>query len=762
MIYLLIIASCFLFGCSGQSSPNSGSNNVGGTAAAQDTLPAYLEQEPVPATKYHLTARPWQAFGSEHYLDVVEGLARWWSQQEDPQIPGRILDPFGGDLFGPPGLSPQISVGMLPYSVAILYQNGRAMDLLALAIRVMDYETKWYGDRVALNDFPGAFLFPLVQVAAFQALSSISAIPASKLAFWRSNLAVPTNLLAPIMAVGGSPNSYCSRMVGEWLRSQLGLAYDHSTIVNALENEWLVGTPFQQRNLIVPTRWNLYRDLVTDPDSLSTEAAGRVQLLFLAHSGYDGPSAGEIRAAAERGTHTMMFLESPIGEVPPNGRTDNHLWVDAGNAAAMELMAEQTFSRGNAWLAGQFRRAAMLTLSPQNIGRFQRGAGSYFITKNHFDPTLHVGYQGSYGLFYDADLMGSYAQAYDTRKTNIPEQPAPSEIGGYAITLDGAQASSVGNAGGMMLQVNTRGEVNNICANHSDADCLAYDSTTPLGVVRFGRPGWDTRLGPGDGQQNFTRDLGISFAPTFSDSNGWTRLASIPSRYQGTFTVDFAHPLLVRCTVVYSGSGPSFRNEFILTPDGIVSVTTSSAGTWGMTVPLLTYDGAQTLTASFGGRIARTSFPSGGDEQSFIALNPSAVLEDGGATMRSPYGDLWPIRIRTADEENRIFIYPRNGSDPSAEAVRDSFVYNSPTDFHSVLGTVSGNLYVGRTSAGGFGDQIDLNGDGIPDVTFSATCGFILQLQNGTVTKVETDQDVTATIASQMYDLLAYTPKQVS
>jgi hypothetical protein len=75
---------------------------------------------------------------------------------------------------------------------------------------------------------------------------------------------------------------------------------------------------------------------------------------------------------------------------------------------------------------------------------------------------------------------------------------------------------------------------------------------------------------------------------------------------------------------------------------------------------------------------------------------------------------------------------------------------------------VSGNLYVGRTSAGGFGDQIDLNGDGIPDVTFSATCGFILQLQNGTVTKVETDQDVTATIASQMYDLLAYTPKQVS
>jgi hypothetical protein len=69
---------------------------------------------------------------------------------------------------------------------------------------------------------------------------------------------------------------------------------------------------------------------------------------------------------------------------------------------------------------------------------------------------------------------------------------------------------------------------------------------------------------------------------------------------------------------------------------------------------------------------------------------------------------------------------------------------------------------MGRTSAGGLGDQIDLNGDGIPDVTFSAPCGFILQLQNGIVTKVETDREVTATIGGQMYGLLAYTPVSIS
>jgi hypothetical protein len=108
--------------------------------------------------------------------------------------------------------------------------------------------------------------------------------------------------------------------------------------------------------------------------------------------------------------------------------------------------------------------------------------------------------------------MAHVAAAYQLRQTHIPEHPAPSELGGYAITLDATQAAAFANAGGMMLQVNTRGEVANPFPDYPD-----YDNTTPLGVVRFGRIGWDTRLGPGDGQQNWTRNEGISFAPTFSE-----------------------------------------------------------------------------------------------------------------------------------------------------------------------------------------------------------------------------------------------------
>src|SRR5260370_12830546 len=88
-------------------------------------------------------------------------------------------------------------------------------------------------------------------------------------------------------------------------------------------------------------------------------------------------------------------------------------------------------------------------------------------------------------------------------------------------------------------------------------------------------------------------------------------------------------------------------------------------------------------------------------------------------------------------------VYPESPWDPSADSVRTSFARNG-TGFSSVLGSVVGNVYVGRTSAGGVGSAVDLNGNGTSDVTFSASTGFILQLANGRVTAIEADRSVTA------------------
>ncbi|HVR83551.1 MAG TPA: hypothetical protein VMU54_04520, partial [Planctomycetota bacterium] len=382
--------------------------------------------------------------------------------------------------------------------------------------------------------------------------------------------------------------------------------------------------------------------------------------------------------------------------------------------------------------------------------------GSFYVTKNKFDPALRVGYQtASQYSNYNGSILYHTAEAHHARRSEIPENPAPVEIGGYAFATDASFSAAFANAGGMAMEINLRG-----------ATSLVYDQYwTALGVVRLGRPGWDTRLGPSDGVRDTASGTGISFAPTWQESGSWVRLASIPDRYQGTFTTTFAHPLLTRCSVIWSPrpgqSGPVFAQRFTITPDGILSQVTQTGprARWGMTYPLLENDGAKPLAPSLSPdhRLARVSYPGASDAQNFILLNTAGTAMAAGAALRSSYGMLTPVEATTTDEEHRTFIYPEGAGDPSAAAVRDSFRITED-GWTSVLGRVKGLLYVGRTSAGGFGAQIDLAGKGVPELTFSESCGFVLQLKSGVVTALETDRAVTATTQGHQVQMAAFTP----
>jgi hypothetical protein len=293
------------------------------------------------------------------------------------------------------------------------------------------------------------------------------------------------------------------------------------------------------------------------------------------------------------------------------------------------------------------------------------------------------------------------------------------------------------------------------------------DYWSALGVVRMGRPNWDTRLGPSDGGRNGLTGMGASFAPTFEERGRWVRLASVPDRYDGRFTAEFAHPLLVRCAVQYAphhgAAGPRFRQEFVITPDGIFSKLTRTGGTepWGVTLPLLENDGAP-LDVSFekSPGVACTRYQRHGDEQNFIVLGPNVRLTPE-PTVRSTYGDLRPIRVTVPGVAANVFVYPRKGDDPTAEQVRDS-LRATESGFTSVLGAVAGNLYIGRTAAGGFGDRMAIRGEGPPDAVFGKPCGFILQLDGGKITAVETDRDVQATVGGRTVELRAYSPVTIN
>ena len=694
-----------------------------------------VRAQPVVRTGYHLTARPWKPLEipRDKYLDAIEGVCRFSIRRQDAE--GAIIDPFTKQ-------EQQYATPYFAYAAGTLIHAGRARDLLAYGVKAMDHATKCFagGNRAIPDQHGNFFIAPLAGALDLYA----GHVPDSTMAVWRERLKKPRR---DIQAENATNNWETYVMKGEWMRVLAGLA-DRADATAAIEEAWVS----RQRERVAPEPWRLYHDRTSDPDTLSVEAVGRGNLLALTHLGYDGPSAREIREAVEEGTRLTLLLQDPSGQVPANGRTDDHVWVDVGYQLAFEVMAER--SRNDAWMAGQFRHAAMLSF--QSIGRWRRAdgpwAGSYFVTKNHFDPELRVGYQpASQYSNYNGSLMFHLAEAYNERRSEIEEQPAPTEIGGYAVEMDQQFASAFANAGGIEIQVNLRGQ-----------PTVTHDNRwTPLGVVRFGRTGWDTRLGPSDGALT-KEDGGVTFAPAFLENGRWLRLADLPARYEGVWSVDLVHPLLVRCAVDYRPKigerGPTFRNEFTLTPDGVFSVmrkTSPDAVKWGVTWPLLENDG-RPLERTTGRYVATTGYSGSSDRENFLAIGPAPEVTPE-EPVRSTYGDLRPLRVATADAVNRTFIYPSSSGDPDAESVRASFQVTAD-GFRSVLGRVSGKTYAGRTSAGGFGTELDLDGDGKPDVRFSRECGFLLELDRGKVMAVEADRAVTAEIQGRRVSLKAHSP----
>ena len=700
-------------------------------AAGGEAAPA-----PVVQTGYHLTAHPWKPLSipKNEYLVAIEGVCRYSIQHLDAE--GAIIDPFLKREH-------QYATPYFAYATGTLIHAGRARDLLPYGVKAMDHATKCFaGGNSAIPDQHGNFF--IAPLAGALDLYT-GHVPDATIATWRERLKKPRREIQEEKAIN---NWETYVMKGEWMRVLASLA-NRADAIAAIEEAWTS----RQRDRIAPRPWRVYHDRTSDPDTLSVEGVGRGNLLALTHLGYDGPSAGEIRAAAEAGTRLTLLMQDPSGQVPANGRTDDHVWVDVGYQLAFEVMAER--SRGDLWVAGQFRHAAMLSF--QNIARWRRTdghwAGSYFVTKNHFDPALRVGYQpASQYSNYNGSLMFHLAEAYHARASEIDERQAPAEIGGYAVEMDDQFATAFANAGGMQLQVNLRGQVT---VTHENR-------WSPLGVVRFARAGWETRLGPSDGALT-TDDGGVSFAPVFLENGRWLRLASLPSRYEGVWSVEFVHPLLVRCAVDYrpkkGESGPTFRNEFTLTPDGVFSVvrkTSQDAVKWGVTWPLLEDDG-RPLVGAQTAYTASTGYAGSADRQNFLAIASSVPELTGEPTLRSTFGDLRPVRVVMSGTLNRTFVYPASAGDPAPDSVRRSFQVTS-TGFHSLLGRVSGNLYVGRTAAGGVGTEIDIDGDGQPDVRFSRECGFLLQLDRGKVIAIEADRAVTAAVRGRKVTLDAHLP----
>ncbi len=679
---------------------------------------------------YHLTARPWRPLATprEAYLDAAEGVFRFLAAHQDP-LTGAIVDPYlrREHFYATPYFA---------FTGAALLSEGRAADMADRVAAAMERATACLvkGVHGIPNECGEFFIAPLVEAVDLVRTQ----FRGESWTNWQKRLRLP---LPPMMAGKQLHLNHwrTHAMYGEWMRAR-GVLVDRNQARDFVERQWTES----QRERIVDDSCGLYQDRTSEPDSFACDAAARVALLKIASTEYNGRSAPEMARAAERGTVTSLMLQDPSGQCPPNGLADNHVFHDALYQAAFELLAERARERRDLETAGRCRRAAMLAF--QSLSRWRCPDGSYFATKNRFSPDLRIGYHASTSYTTsNAALMLHVMRAALARSSEIEEQPTPCETGGYALITSRRFSTLFANAGGMQMVANLRG------------DCeRTGGSWTALGVVRFARAGWDSRLGPADGMLERDSGRSAAFGPTWSQGGRWVRLADFPEHYQGRAEIEFTHPLLVRLKLQYSSTqrgAPSFVMAFTITPDGVlVRVETPAAMQHRVLWPLLVDDGSPVET-HITEHIASVRYPGSNDEQNFIALAPTPMLTRD-EPVHGSYGLLRPIRSRSP----LTLVYPRTAGDPEAEAVRLSFRAEAG-GFSSILGRVSGNLYIGRTSAGGVGDRIDLDGDGQPDVTFGAQCGFLLQLEDGQVRAIETDREVEARVAGRRILLGAYQPE---
>ena len=303
-------------------------------------------------------------------------------------------------------------------------------------------------------------------------------------------------------------------------------------------------------------------------------------------------------AVIEQGGRTSLLLTNADGEVPAGGRTDDHVWVDAGYEAIDQTLAKLNAS-SNPALAAQYQTNADLLFN--DIAPYAQSDGSYSVTKNQFPATSRVGFQNASTISgYNAGLLSFTADAYQAlaHTPSLANTPDKVQVGGFVYALPATFATTVAAAGGTNVEIETTGRT----------DLLNGGTWNALGIDRIGAVGLDARLGPADGVYSASSGLGITFAPEWNNNGTWTRLADHPGNYHGTVTTQVASPTLTILTVVWAGGAgnPTFNQKLTITPDGVLSQTTESGSSdaFGMTLPLLHFDGAHHAQPShlgFGG-----------------------------------------------------------------------------------------------------------------------------------------------------------------
>jgi len=323
----------------------------------------------------------------------------------------------------------------------------------------------------------------------------------------------------------------------------------------------------------------------------------RQKLDLMLSEGYSGSELQWVEEVCRRGAIVSLLMQSTTGQCPFGGRSNQFHFVEAHFACLCECRARYYHARGQAALAGAFKRAGRRAIAMTRP--WVTGIQPFRHTKQGFLPSLEHGVDsGGYYSVYGLLMASLCATAYHLADDNIPEVITPAELGGYVLQLSPAFHKVFATCAGYHMQIDTRAD-------------LSKDAT---GLGRFHHEGaWpETALSmPITATPTYsfcfqTPLRNMAIGPAWLDAEGnQHRLADFSDEIeQVTLVVHQQTPGHVAFDLHYTGDMAgvrSIRESCDLTADGLsyaVALSPTPAAVW-ITVPAIRTDGdAESLDRS--------------------------------------------------------------------------------------------------------------------------------------------------------------------
>jgi hypothetical protein len=419
------------------------------SARGQPPVPSCPPVPPNPLEGVVAAARAYAAAGPKvdsglrkaDYLTTIFGIVSFFVPFQNAN--GSIIDPGAG-------VEIEYATPTFAHAAATLVAAGGHDSLLGPAAAALDSSLAQLAAGVCATKSCDFFALPVMQ--AFALLSP--RVTPARVAAWTEAL----------KAIHESTWEYTGQ---NWILTSAAGEYDRIVLRGLAAGSNLNWTWWESQigGLVTRGFWTgegIFNDNTGMPkvSPMAYDAFGSTYVAFLLAQGYNstGVFAPYLAPMMERGVWTHATYQSPLGEQPVGGRSNQHQFAEATLCAVAELYAGRAAAAGDAAGACMLQRAARLYHS--SVRRWRRPDAAIQILKNFFlDFKLRFGFM-SYSYFSNYNLLVAswLSLAYSSASPDdaIPECAAPADVGGLAFALESPTMRKVfANVGGTYVEIMT-------------------------------------------------------------------------------------------------------------------------------------------------------------------------------------------------------------------------------------------------------------------------------------------------------------------